>query len=123
MFPQVWQRVVCDRYRSVAASASGYECYEIAGETYPGMIRRTGSIVHGLLYFDVGSQDLGALDFFEGMEYRRDEIAVTLESGDTLVAYTYIYLLTEKLLESKWRADSFQVTRFLSTYCRDKLGG
>lgn len=123
MFPQVWQRVVRGNYRSSAASAAGHARYEIAGETYPGMVVQAGSAVEGVLYFDVGPQDMDALDAFEGAEYRREEITVTLATGETVRACTYIYLLPEKLLESTWRPDAFQMARFIGTYCRDKLGG
>jgi gamma-glutamylcyclotransferase (GGCT)/AIG2-like uncharacterized protein YtfP len=122
MFPQVWQRVVRGEYRFARATAAGYARYAITGETYPGMVGQAGSAVQGVLYFDVGPQDLAALDAFEGGEYRREEIDVTLDAGETVRASTYIYLLPEKLSESKWLPEVFQMERFIGTYCRDRLG-
>lgn len=123
MFPQVWQRVVSAEYRFARATAAGYARYAITGETYPGMIGQAGSAVQGVLYFDVGPQDLAALDAFEGDEYRRDDIDVALDAGETVRASTYIYLLPEKLSESKWLPEAFQMERFIGSYCRDRLGG
>ncbi len=122
MFPQVWQRVVRGSYRFESAKASGYARHAIVGETYPGMVAHAGSAVRGVLYFDVGQRDVAALDAFEGADYRRDEIPVTLESGATIQACTYIYLLTQKLTELPWRPEAFQMERFIGSYCRDKLG-
>ncbi|RZI44596.1 gamma-glutamylcyclotransferase [Herbaspirillum sp. HC18] len=122
MFPEVWQRVVRGRYRSAPAVAAGFGRYEISGETYPGMIVQAGCTVCGVVYFDVTPQDLEALDYFEGIEYRRDEIAVALDSGETVPAYTYIYLLPQKLSESPWLPEAFQMQRFIGSYVREKLG-
>lgn len=122
MFPQVWQRVVRGTYRSAPATASAYARYEIAGETYPGMVAQAGSTVQGVLYFDVDPDDLAALDAFEGIEYRRDTVRIALESGATVDAGTYIYLLPQKLSESPWQPEGFQMARFIASYCREKLG-
>jgi gamma-glutamylcyclotransferase (GGCT)/AIG2-like uncharacterized protein YtfP len=122
MFPQVWQRVVRGAYRSAAARLDGHARFEISGETYPGVIAAAGAAVSGVLYFDVSAEDVAALDAFEGSEYRRDSVAVTLESGETLAAGIYIYLLPEKLSKSPWLPEKFQMERFIGTYCREKLG-
>lgn len=122
MFPQVWQRVVRGSYPSSAATAPGHARFEIVGETYPGMVAQAGSTVDGVLYFNVGPEDLDALDHFEGVEYRRDDITVTLPSGEAVRASTYIYLAAEKLSESTWKPEAFQMERFIGSYCRDKLG-
>lgn len=123
MFPEVWQRVVRGGYRSVPARLDGHARFEIAGETYPGMVAAPGASVDGVLYFDVSPEDMAALDHFEGSEYRRDTIRVTLDSGEAVEAGTYIYLLPQKLSGSPWLPDAFQMERFIGSYCREKLGG
>ncbi|HYD61148.1 MAG TPA: gamma-glutamylcyclotransferase family protein [Noviherbaspirillum sp.] len=122
MFPQVWQRVVRGEYRSSAARLDGHARFEIAGETYPGMIVRPGASVEGVLYFDVSPADVAALDAFEGEEYRRDTVRVALPSGELVDAGTYLYLLPQKLSDSPWRPEAFQMARFIGSYCREKLG-
>lgn len=122
MFPQVWERVVRGRYRSAPAGVHGHVRYALAGETYPGMIARAGSTVQGVVYFDVDAQDLALLDAFEGIEYRRDAISAQLDSGETIMAETYIFLLPNLLSNQPWRPEAFQMQRFIESYCRDKLG-
>ncbi|HZW22072.1 gamma-glutamylcyclotransferase family protein [Noviherbaspirillum sp.] len=122
MFPEVWQRVVRGGYRSAPARLDGHVRFEIAGETYPGMIVRRGAAVDGVLYFDVSPADMAALDAFEGSEYRRDTVKVALASGEQVDAGTYIYLLPQKLSESSWLPEAFQMERFIDSYCRAKLG-
>jgi len=123
MFSQVWQRVVRGSYRFTPAAANGFARYEISGETYPGMVMQAGAVVQGVLYFDVDAKDIAALDAFEGVEYRRDRVRVTLESGESVQADTYIYLLPERLSDSPWLPENFQMARFIGSYCREKLGG
>jgi gamma-glutamylcyclotransferase (GGCT)/AIG2-like uncharacterized protein YtfP len=122
MFPEVWGRVVRGDYRSAPARLDGHARFEIAGETYPGMVVRPGVGVDGVLYFDVSPADIGALDAFEGVEYRRDKVKVRLASGELLEAGTYIYLLPQKLSDSPWLPEAFQMERFIGSYCREKLG-
>lgn len=119
MFDAIWQRVVRGNYASAPAVAHGHARYRIIDETYPGMIAAEGS-VDGVLYFDVAPQDIAALDAFEGSEYRRTGIVVTLTSGESVQAATYLYLHPEKLSESPWLPEEFQMARFIGTYCREK---
>ncbi len=122
MFPQVWQRVVRGDYRSAVARLDGHARFEIAGETYPGMVVRPGASVDGVLYFDVSPADVAALDAFEGEEYRRDRVRVALFSGEIVDAATYLYLPHQKLSDSPWLPEAFQMERFIGSYCREKLG-
>lgn len=122
MFPQVWQQVVRGVYRFAPARLDAYARFAIVGETYPGLILRAGAQVDGILYFDVDTQDIVALDAFEGSEYRRDPVSVTLDSGAEVEADVYVYLLPQKLSESPWLPERFQIDRFIGSYCRGKLG-
>ena len=120
MFADVWQRVVCGKYRFAPAQLSGHVRLAVADETYPGMIASAGNQVHGVVYFDVAPDDLERLDEFEGSEYRR----VTLDArvGDAVVPVdTYLFTAVPRLLEQEWRPEEFQQQRFFDTYCRDKL--
>lgn len=123
MFPEVWQRVVRGEYRSAPARLDGHARFGIAGETYPGMVAAPGASVEGVLYFDVSPEDVAALDHFEGNEYRRELVGVVLETGESVEAGTYIFLLPQKLSGSPWLPEAFQMERFIGSYCREKLGG
>lgn len=120
MSPPIWQRVVRGSYLSARAVAGGHARYAIKDETYPGMVPQDGSSVTGMLYFEVSQEDIAALDTFEGDEYRRASIPVRLDSGETVQADTYIYLPAEKLSESPWLPEAFQMERFIDSYCREK---
>lgn len=123
MFPEIWQRVVRGDYRSAPATAPGYARYALADDTYPGMIVSPKAAVEGVLYFDVGAQDVAALDAFEGSEYRRDQIDVVINSGEIMIACTYIFMAEHRLSSLPWEPQGFQMSRFIGSYCHDKLGG
>jgi gamma-glutamylcyclotransferase (GGCT)/AIG2-like uncharacterized protein YtfP len=122
MFDAVWQRVVRGKYHSTAATLENHVRLMVDGETYPGMIARAGSQVSGVLYFDIDAADLAALDHFEGQDYERVCVPVSANSENIVDAETYLYLPTQRLLEQPWEPQSFQMQRFLQTYCREKLG-
>jgi gamma-glutamylcyclotransferase (GGCT)/AIG2-like uncharacterized protein YtfP len=122
MFPEVWEKVVRGKYASAPAVAHGYARFAICGETYPGMVAAQGQSVSGVVYFDVGPEDLATLDAFEGVPYRRDALQVRLASGEEVGADSYIYLDTAQLVGTPWEPEAFQMAHFLGTYCRDRLG-
>jgi gamma-glutamylcyclotransferase (GGCT)/AIG2-like uncharacterized protein YtfP len=121
MFPQVWQRVVRGVYHTVPADLGDYARRAIDGVNYPAIVPQQGEKVVGVVYLDVTLQDVAALDAFEGDEYRRDTVRVTLAGGDEVDAGTYVYLLPHKLSGVPWQREEFHLDRFLGTYCEDKL--
>lgn len=59
--------------------------------------REPGHRVRGLVYrLEVGMREvlLAELDRYEGGEFRRELASVTLESGESLVAWVYLYART-----------------------------
>jgi len=120
MFPAVWERVVRGQYRAVAAMLPGHARYEVSGETYPGMVPQADSAVNGVLYLDVDDADLLALDVFEGSEYRRDVVTVSVTAEENLTAVTYVFTADERLTDKVWEAESFRITHFMDAYCRDQ---
>ena len=123
MFPEIWQRVVRGNYRSATATLPGFARYALADDTYPGMVAQAEAVVEGVLYYDVAPPDLAALDAFEGREYRREKVNVVIKSGETVIACTYIFLAEQRLSGLPWEPQAFQMSRFIGTYCSDKLGG
>ena len=120
MFPAVWERVVRGQYRAVAAMLPGHARYEVSGETYPGMVPQADSAVNGVLYLDVDDADLLALDVFEGSEYRRDVVTVSVTAEENLTAVTYVFTADERLTDKTWEAETFRITHFMDAYCRDQ---
>jgi gamma-glutamylcyclotransferase (GGCT)/AIG2-like uncharacterized protein YtfP len=122
-FPEIWQRVVRGNYLSATATLADHARYALADDTYPGMVAQPQASVEGVLYYDVDEQDIAALDVFEGSEYRRQNVNVVIESGDLMIACTYIFLAGQRLSGIPWEPQAFQMSRFIGTYCSDKMGG
>lgn len=119
MFPAVWERVVRGRYRSVPAMLPGYARYAVEGETYPGMVRQSDAAVNGVLYFDVDEADLLALDVFEGSEYRREQVRVSIAADENHVAATYLFTASDRLTRQPWEPEAFRIRHFMDAYCAD----
>lgn len=122
MFPAIWQRVVRGVYRSTPAVLNGHARFSLIDDTYPGVVPDSEATVEGVLYFDVDEADVAALDAFEGNEYRRDTVMVVMESGETAIACTYIFLAESRLSKQPWEPQTFRMTRFIETYCSEKPG-
>ena len=122
MFADVWTRVVAGRYESLRATLQGHARFQVRDETYPGMVETGGAAVNGVLYLDVGDDDLARLDRFEGSDYERCRVEVVDAEGRAHAAETYLYRRVDRLLTSAWEPDAFAMQRFIDTYCRDKLG-
>ena len=116
MFDEVWRRVVAGHYRSAPATLHGYRRFEVGGVTYPGMIAAPGEQVSGLLYLDVGADDMARLDAFEGAEYRRDALQVMLAGGETVYAWSYVWLDQARVTDAPWQSEAFRLREFLQTY-------
>lgn len=117
MFPKVWEKVVRGRYRRAAAVLAGHARYAIVDACYPGMVRKIGASVEGVLYFDVDQPDLARLDAFEGAEYRRGAVSVRVPDGAQVQVETYLYIRPQRLLSTEWDAANFDISDFLRTYC------
>lgn len=122
MFAEVWQRVARGHYTSHAATLDGYRRFAVRDDTYPGIIASSGSTVVGLVYTDVDAADLVRLDDFEGALYQRIDAVVTDADSHAVKVQTYLCLEPDCLSDQPWLPESFALSRFLETYCRDKLG-
>lgn len=127
MYPEVWTRVVAGRYRSWRGIIRNFERRRIVGASYPALMHGSGT-VEGVVYCDVGVNDLAALDRFEleGEDYRRMEVPVALETGRTLTAWTYLYLRHDRIAQERWEPRQFEardLPNFVATYCRAHAPG
>lgn len=116
MFAEVWQPLVGGRYLSEPAVLPGYRRFAVPGVAYPGIVAAPGQEVAGLLYRDVAPDDLARLDLFEGAEYRRDALPVTLADGTVLVAETYVWLDHGRLSDAAWLPEAFRLREFIMNY-------
>jgi gamma-glutamylcyclotransferase (GGCT)/AIG2-like uncharacterized protein YtfP len=116
MFAEVWQPLVGGRYPAEPAVLPGYRRFAVPGVSYPGIVAASGQQVAGLLYRDVAPDDLARLDLFEGAEYRRDALQVTLADGSVAIAETYVWLDHGRLSDAVWLPEAFRLGEFLRTY-------
>lgn len=126
MFPAVWRRVVRGSHRSVPAVLEGYARHAVRGELYPGIVRRPGASVEGVLYLDVGEADIAVLDAFEGDEYRRESVVVRTAAGgrpETMTADAYLFLADHRLAAGPWEPQHFRLANFIAAHCGGDAGG
>jgi gamma-glutamylcyclotransferase (GGCT)/AIG2-like uncharacterized protein YtfP len=140
MFERVWSRVAAGTYATAVATLAGYRRQRVRGEDYPSLTVSAGDQagedaarcsaqepVHGLLYLDVDAADLGALDAFEGPEYRRIRVEVTVQEqveggpppGSAVEAETYLYVDDGRVEPGPWDPEEFErqrMDRFLGRY-------
>ena len=86
------------------------------------MVAKPGQSVRGVVYVDVSDEDMAARYVFEGSDTRRIPVTVTLEDGEAVQGHIYLYRRLDKLSDSPWRPESFQIARFIGTYCPAQLG-
>ncbi len=121
MATQVWDRVVAGSYENMTGRAEGFRRLCVIGEEYPGLVEVGKGSFQGVVYLDVGEDDLQRLDYFEGEEYKRVSIPVVLENGDTITCQTYLFKdkYRHKLTDREWLYDCFLkkgMKSFLSAY-------
>ena len=115
MSAQVWGRVVAGSYKSAPGKVRGFARRRIRGVSYPALIREASGEVEGILYCEVGEEDIARLDHFEGEAYARIQVMVEV-AGTTVEAYTYLFLERERVNLSEWTMDSFDAAAFLRDY-------
>jgi len=95
--------------RSVSAVLDGYCRLRVRDETYPGLIRRAGAAVEGVLYRDIPKSAWKRLDRFEGAMYVRQSLRVRTEDGALVPADTYVVRPRDRhrLVAADWDFDEF----------------
>lgn len=133
MFPEVWRIVVGQEFETRPATLPGYEIRRVKDAVYPGIIHSShlppspppfprSSSVLGLVYFNIDPASLARLDRFEGDDYRRLEVEVTANEGQSLTADTYVippehrHLLTNEIWTSEDFSRRGDLARFVAKY-------
>ena len=102
MVATVMQAVTGQSFRQAPATLTGYACYRIKRQVYPGIITDDNSSVNGIIYYAVDDQSLQRLDEFEADVYERRKVRVQLPGGDVADAWSYVispesvYLLSDE---------------------------
>jgi len=108
MLPEIWFEVTRENNSYSKALLDGFFRSKLKGEVYPGIYRKIGRSVDGLIYYDVSPFAIEKLDIFEGERYQRIKINVTVNrhsfQAETYELSTaYHYLITDE----KWSLEEF----------------
>ena len=110
MFAPVWERVVRGNYVRSDAVLKGFKRRRFEGEEYPGILPSPRSKVTGVIYFDVGEDDLAALDAFEGEYYLRGTETLRLNDVATVQADVYVVRpeFAHLMSDEQWSPEQFE---------------
>jgi len=111
MFQEVWSQLVRGDYLSRPARLHGFTRRRVHGDVYPVIFRsHPGEWVDGLVYFDVGEEDLRRLDAFEAEPYDRQTHTVVVEGAEKHQADAYVlkesfyYMVNDREWDPQWFA-------------------
>ena len=105
MSPRVLAYVIGHPHPHTApASLSGFHRFAIRSRTYPALCRSSNEkeLVKGVLVMGLSESDIRKLDDFEGSDYERTPIKVTLENGQLVEAFTYVWAESDHDLYGEW---------------------
>ncbi|MFG6469264.1 gamma-glutamylcyclotransferase family protein [Roseateles sp. BYS87W] len=111
MWADIMARVCGREFASEPASLAGHARHPVRGQDYPGLRPAEGSTVAGRLYRDVDAAAWARLDAFEGDDYERTPVTVTLASGEAVSAWVYRFkaeAAAAQLLPGEWDVAAFE---------------
>ena len=108
--PDVMHAVTRLRPAPHPAVLSGFARFTLRGEVYPSVVPSPGARTEGMLYRDLDAATFDILDRFEGQEYERHQLSVSVHA-ETVQAWTYALRppLRDRLSDEPWSLDEFVV--------------
>ncbi len=93
----------------VKAKLPGYAMYKVRNKEYPGVVRSSNSETVGVLYTDVGEEELEELDLFEGDLFERRRLNIIQQDNEKCNAWVYIVpdKNKDKLTKEPWDLEDF----------------
>jgi gamma-glutamylcyclotransferase (GGCT)/AIG2-like uncharacterized protein YtfP len=108
MLPEIWHKITKEDRFNDKALLSGFFRSKLNGEVYPGIHKKNGCFVNGVIYYDVSNLAIKKLDIFEGERYRRIRINVNVKNrsiqADTYELSTNFHHL---LTGEEWNLEEF----------------
>ncbi len=119
VFPDILRRVCGARAAGRPAVLQNHACYSVQGCVYPGVVPEPGARTHGVVYDSIDYAQLRRLDRYEGDEYERRRVFVSLADGRLCRAWTYLMRedAGDRLTEEHWDRAQF-AQRHLASYLR-----
>lgn len=111
LVPEMMYAVTGKHFELTPATAPGFRRAYLAGRVYPGI---TASAEHdqveGAIYRDLDPESIHRLDYFEGDEYVRESLEVTLVDGTKLTADSYVVPTSQchLMTDTAWDLATFQ---------------
>ena len=108
MIPEIWHQLTRENNPRDKASLDGFFRSKLKGEVYPGIYKKKGRSVDGMIYYDLSPSAAKKLDMFEGERYRRVKVRVDV-NGKSVQAETYA--LSENfhklITDEEWNFEEF----------------
>lgn len=135
MAPEILHRVLFGTTKLSSAGASNraaalklniapailhdYCRHKVLNADYPGMVPQRGASVRGTFVTGLTDANVQSLDWFEGTEYERVKVRVSLlkdsaevEGGEVKEAETYVFTAGDESLEKKeWDYEVFRIEK------------
>lgn len=124
MFAEVFRAVVGRSLPGRSAVLEGFVRRRVRGTVYPGILPGPGRVA-GIVYAGLSPEDWVRLDRFEGKEYTRKLVVVSVAgSPDPVPCFTYVYRPERaERLEGDWSPEGWDL-RVLKAFAeRRRRGG
>jgi gamma-glutamylcyclotransferase (GGCT)/AIG2-like uncharacterized protein YtfP len=107
--PEVIKVVTGKTHKGVKAKLPGYAMYRARNKEYPGVVRSSNSETVGVLYTDIGENELGELDLFEGDLFERKLLNIIQRDKKKCDAWVYVVpdQNKDKLTKDPWNLKDF----------------
>lgn len=103
------------------ATLKNFFCSKIRDREYPGIIPQAGTIVSGVLYYNLESEAIRRLDVFEGEMYQRQNVDISTNKDESTKAMAYVIKPqhVDLLTGEEWNFEDFLTMgkeKFIETY-------
>jgi len=116
-FPEITENLTGKSFVSEGAVLKGYIRKNVNGKDYPAIIKHVHSQVKGLLLQDVDVHSLKIITFYEGNDYRCEELIVDTK-GKSIIAKVFLWSSDVNALDnSDWIPEVFAL-KSLNTYLK-----
>jgi len=109
MFPEIQRKIIGRCPKKQRATLHGYARYKIKDANYPAAIPEPESVIQGYVLFELTDEELKRIDQYEGAEYKRIPVSVSLEDGTSFETFAYILKeeFRDEIIPVHWSADDF----------------